>query len=67
MTFRTAVNSQITDAVTQNTVKVAGETPAQVKSDVPQAMTDESAGPSVEGAKSPQGGIRREHEPAGMS
>lgn len=46
MAFPTAVNSQITDAVTQTNVKVVAEDPAKVQSDQAQTQTAASRVPS---------------------
>lgn len=43
MAFPTAVNSQITDAVTQSTVKVLGDAPAQALSSLYQAAAQSLA------------------------
>ncbi|AOL18913.1 RebB family R body protein [Xanthomonas citri pv. malvacearum] len=42
MAFPTAVNPQITDAVTQTNVKVVGEAPAVAMSSIYQSMADSS-------------------------
>lgn len=44
MAFPTAVNSQITDAVTQSNVEVVGEAPAAVPEQPAQAETPEDGG-----------------------
>ncbi|MEA1652036.1 RebB family R body protein [Nitrospirillum sp. BR 11164] len=49
MAFPTAVNSQITDSVTQSNVKVVGETPAQAEGEAVRDMA-ESTGTSADGA-----------------
>lgn len=46
MAFPTAVNSQITDAVTQTNVKVVAEDPAKVQSD--QAQNADGSEPCAE-------------------
>ncbi len=49
MAFPTALNSQITDAVTQSNVKVVGEAPAMAMANVYQAMSH-SIGISMQNA-----------------
>lgn len=43
MAFPTAVNGQVTDAVTQSNVKVIGEAPAQALSSVHQSLAHSTA------------------------
>lgn len=43
MAFPTAVNGQITDAVTQANVKVIGEAPAMAMGNLYQALSDNAA------------------------
>ena len=48
MAFPTAVNSQITDSVTQTTVKVEGEMPAQAEGALVQAEAESTGTPAAE-------------------
>ena len=54
----TTVNSQITDAVTQNNVKVVGEAPAQAMGVVYQSMAH-SVSLSMQNAQQAQGGLQQ--------
>ena len=53
MAFPTAVNDQITDAVTQSNVKVVGDAPAQAMGSLYQSMA-QSAGLAAQNAVSHQ-------------
>lgn len=58
MADNTPVNSQITDAVTQNNVKVLGEAPAQAMGLVYQTMAH-SISLSMQNAMQTQGGLQQ--------
>ncbi len=58
MASNTAVNAQITDAVTQTNVKVLGEAPAEALGLVYQSLSN-SVGLALENAMQTQGGMQQ--------
>jgi len=57
-TLKTAINAQVTDAVTQTNVKLVGEGPAEAISVETQAMSH-STGLAMENAVQTQGGMQQ--------